>query len=398
MTKATAPSGLWIAKKMLKPLASLKLTVVLLAMAILLVFCGSLAQRFEDNWTVVGTYFRTAFVWIPFQIFFVKEIPGAFPFFGGWLIGGVLLVNVLAAHAVRFKMAWPRAGIFLIHLGLIVMLLSELFTGLFAREGNMTIDIGGTSNYVEHMHSVELAIVDPSDRKMDDITVIPQSILKKGGKIRHDLLPFDIMVKKYMVNSGIPKDPAWVQNPATAGQGLKTVVLERPGVTGTDSEQMVDMPSAYAELLKKGTSESLGTYLVSLWLDPQKVMFDGKTFEISLRFKRTYKPYSLRLKEFRHDKYIGTDTPKNFSSLVRLEDPLRNVDREVLIYMNHPLRYAGETFYQASFKPDDSATILQVVRNQGWFMPYISCAMVVIGLLAQFGIHLFKFLRRRAEA
>ena len=86
--------------------------------------------------------------------------------------------------------------------------------------------------------------------------------------------------------------------------------------------------------------------------------------------------------------------PKNFSSLIRLTDPKRNVDREVLIWMNHPLRYAGETFYQASFKPGDQTSVLEVVRNPGWLIPYISCTLVGLGLLVHFGMHLMTFLGR----
>ena len=48
--------------------------------------------------------------------------------------------------------------------------------------------------------------------------------------------------------------------------------------------------------------------------------------------------------------------------------------------MNHPLLYAGETFYQQSFLPGDTGTILQVVRNPGWLLPYISCVMVALGM------------------
>ena len=104
---------------------------------------------------------------------------------------------------------------------------------------------------------------------------------------------------------------------------------------------------------------------------------------------------AVRLLEFRHDRYLGTDKPKNFSSMVRLVDPSVNEDREVKIWMNHPLRHAGETFYQSSFKPGDTGTILQVVRNPGWLMPYISCVMVSGGMLIHFGMHLYDFLRRR---
>ena len=56
-----------------------------------------------------------------------------------------------------------------------------------------------------------------------------------------------------------------------------------------------------------------------------------------------------------------------------LNDPERALKRDVLIYMNHPLRYRGETFYQAGFKQDDRASILEVVRNPSFIAPYVAC-------------------------
>jgi hypothetical protein len=66
--------------------------------------------------------------------------------------------------------------------------------------------------------------------------------------------------------------------------------------------------------------------------------------------------------------------------------------------MNDPMRYAGETFYQSSFDPDESGTVLAVVKNPGYLIPYLSCSLVSIGLLVHFGIHLIQFLTRRAAA
>ena len=106
-------------------------------------------------------------------------------------------------------------------------------------------------------------------------------------------------------------------------------------------------------------------------------------------------PFSLHLMEFHHDRYPGTDIPKNFSSRVRLQNLDSGENREVLIYMNNPLRYQGETFYQASFDADDGGSILQVVHNPSWLTPYFSCVMVGAGLLWQFLSHLIPFLKRR---
>ena len=51
---------------------------------------------------------------------------------------------------------------------------------------------------------------------------------------------------------------------------------------------------------------------------------------------------------------------------------------------------------QQGFLPGDKGTILQVVRNPGWLMPYVSCTLVTLGMLLHFGLQLVTFLVRRA--
>src|SRR6516225_7256809 len=129
--KQSSAAGGAMIKKILMPLASLRLTVVMFVLAIALVFMGTLAQVDEGIFTVLTKYFRTGIAWIPFQalvrfgqVFLgvspQAQVSGSFPFPGGWLIGGVLLVNLLAAHAIRFKLTWKRSGILLIHSGLLL--------------------------------------------------------------------------------------------------------------------------------------------------------------------------------------------------------------------------------------------------------------------------------------
>jgi hypothetical protein len=106
----------------------------------------------------------------------------------------------------------------------------------------------------------------------------------------------------------------------------------------------------------------------------------------------------MQLLDFRHDLYPGTTIPKNFSSRVVLHRPDTSEKREVLIYMNNPLRYAGETYYQSSFDRDNEGTILQVVRNPSWLTPYFSCILVSLGLVLHFAIHLMGFTFKRRAA
>lgn len=386
----------------LTALASLRLTVVLFALSIFLVLAGTLAQVDNGIWTVVAKYFRSFFVWIPFQLFFPRptpdgqhgvSVPGGFPFPGGWLLGSLLLVNLLAAHAVRFKMSWKRSGILVLHFGVIVMMVGELITGLYAVEGQMTIEGGKSSNYLELQQKVELAIVDSSDPQTDDVAVVPGSRLTRKGLIQDANLPFDLEVHRYFVNSALVQQVT-PDNLATAGHGTKAIAVEKPEVSGADPEQKVDIPAAYVTFKKKDTGEALGTYLVTQWVTPQELKVDGKTYNIEMRFKRVYKPYTVQLLKFTHELYPGTTTPKDFASDVRLVDPSQNEDLEARIWMNHPLRYEGETFYQQSFLPGDTGTILQVVRNPAWLLPYFSCAIVAFGMILHFGIKLVQFLEQ----
>jgi len=101
--------------RVLEPLADLRITVVLFVLSLFLVFYGTLAQQDRGTWTAVTQYFRSFYVFIPADIVFIKpiirfegHIPGYLPYPGGWLLGGALLINLLAAHVVRFKATWKR--------------------------------------------------------------------------------------------------------------------------------------------------------------------------------------------------------------------------------------------------------------------------------------------------
>ena len=98
------------------------------------------------------------------------------------------------------------------------------------------------------------------------------------------------------------------------------------------------------------------------------------------------------LQKFSPDRYAGTE---NFSSRVHLSTPNGREDRDEVIYMNNPLRYAGLTFFQAGFANNDRTAVLQVVRNPSWLLPYVACSVMTLGLLLQFGIHLVGFVKRR---
>jgi len=370
---------------------SLKLTVWLLGLSIILIFWATLAQVKLGIWGVQEKFFHTLFV--------LETIPGtAIPvpvFPGGYFLGGLLLINLVAAHIYRFKLEWKKAGIQLTHLGLILLLVGELITSLMQVESNMRLEEGGTMHYSESYRNNELAILDTTNPEFNEVVAIPEAVLSDGGSIQHPKLPFQIRIRDYHPNAALQlrdQVPGAAPSPATAGIGPRVAVTP---LRLTYKQDERNAPAAHIEFV--GPEGTLGTWLVSPLLSaPQKFDYAGRTWELTLRFKRYYHPFAITLLDFSHDKYPGTDIPKNFSSRIRLKTDDGRGDREVLIFMNNPLRHAGLTFYQASFEKGDTVSILQVVRNPGWVLPYVSCVMMGLGLLVQFSIHLFGFVRKRS--
>jgi ResB-like family len=371
-----------------KPLTSLKLTVFCLGCAMILVFLGTLDQVNIGVYEAENRYFKSFFLYFTPPGTAVK-IPW-FP--GGYLVGGLLLVNLIAAHVARFKFSWKKAGILVLHAGVILLLLGQLFTSLFQVESQMRLDQGETKNYSMSYYQNELAVIDRSAFDSDQITSIPDSQLYKGHRIRLPVDSLEIVINEYFPNSALLRVD---QLPSSDYPHLKIgpmAVSVQQDQAYKDNER--NMPTAAVTVWQGG--KLIGPWnLAAGFPRPASFQAGGKNYQIVLRPKRFYKPFAIQLLQFSHDRYAGTDIAKNFSSRIRLLDPSRHEDRETLIYMNHPLRYQGMTFYQSGFDNNDTTTILQVVQNPSWLIPYISCALIAFGMVLQFGMHLTSFVRRR---
>ncbi|MEI6890732.1 MAG: cytochrome c biogenesis protein ResB [Pontiella sp.] len=463
---------------------SLKFTVVLLALSMVLVFAGTLAQVDKGIWNVMEQYFRCYIAWIDLPIFFPRTLnfPALqIPFPGGFLIGWLLTFNLIAVHSRGFKVlatgsrrvagiavlglgmlvvvgvmfGWgtssvaatendafwrvflrlgrgtlaavalyagclllyrQRAGMVLLHGGILFLLIGEFFTALFAVEATMTIKEGETVAYLDRSQQLELSFTETSNPEFDTVTVIPAQRLKDGAVIEDDALPFVVKVHRFMQNSTRPQpldsvpDALKMNYPQYDGFGSRLYVGESREVSGTTGQrnaQAVDV-----ELLDPDTGETLGRYILSLWMYPNFVnrawdvptdfKVGDKTYEAYFRFRREYaktlngNPFSIKLIDFVHEKYEGTQMPKDFASKILLVNEGDGVERELRIWMNNPLRYARRTFYQSGYLPDDGGTVLQVVRNDTWMVPYLSCMIVFVGMTAQFIQALMRYLRRDA--
>ena len=372
---------------------SMRLTVVLLVMSMVLVFAATLEQVHLGVWLVQQKYFQSFVVtWSP---------PGtglSFPVFpGGYTVGGLLLANLVCAHVFRFRLAWRKSGIQLAHAGVILLLLGELLSGILRKDSSLRFSVGETKSYSESFRTYELAVIDRGNSGYDEVVAIPDSFLASKGAVRHPKLPFELSIRKYYPNAALvarnasaPDQEGFPDNGFGARIGIEPVApASRSGE--------VNSPGAYIQITAEG--RHVGTWLVSpLLVDRQTFEYGGHEWEIVLRPERYNLPVSLTLLQVTNDLYPGTSIPKNFASRVRIQGGNGGDDREFEISMNHPLRIGGQTFYQYQMNAPGRVSVLEVVRNPGWMLPYAACVMMGVGLAIQFSQSLVGYLGRRKKS
>jgi ResB-like family len=263
--------------RLIKFFASLRLTVVCLAFGIALVFFGTLAQVDEGLYAAQNRWFRSFFI--------INAHIGRWPvplFPGGYLIGITLLINLITAHITRFKLTWRKSGIFLVHAGLVLLLLGQLFTDMFATEGALRLSVGETRNFSEDFHANELVVIDTSDPTADQVVAIPESIVAKQGEINHASLPVTLHVKGFWPNCELLDRPPAGAKAVGATHGTFAHHLVLP-LAETDVTEQARAAVLIEMIDDHGT---LGTWLVptlaSRMEEPERFRVAGRHWNMTL--------------------------------------------------------------------------------------------------------------------
>ena len=314
------------------------------------------------------------------------------------------LVSLVAAVLIFRR----KGGMVVLHLGIAGLLANEIYVSVTNEETQMQMVEGETVNLASDIRITELAVIDQSDSEFDRIVVVPEGKLldKTVPKIEHPELPFNIEVLRFIENADmVRKIPGRDSGIASDGLFKDYTAIDSTKANGVSSDQGVDVSAAWVRLTEKKSLKPLGTYLVSQqgYLNDllDSVDVGGKSYQIVLRFKTQYKPYSLTLEDVQAKMYPGTETPSWYSSDFVLKDLASETQSTQKVFMNNPLRYAGETFYQTGYAKDSKTgkevSTLQIVKNKGWMIPYVCCMFVVVGLISQFGLSLLSFLEKRQK-
>ncbi len=353
-------------------LSSIKITVTCLSLLFFLTLTGTIDQVNNGLYHAQENYFYS----LGFLMF------GFLPFPGAQLVLWSLFINLLCVTITRFVFNWSRIGILIIHFGLLSYFVAAFVTFYTTKESNLTLMEGAGSNVSSAYREWELSVWEKkAGAEKNIVNAVDLKNITAGTTLDLEKFGLKISVHAYYPNSEayVNKDKEADKKLINASdiQSLKNIpfIVKEPEKNFPGAVLHVETKEAAAGDLLLYGGETKATELKT----------PKHNYAFQLRRKRSPLPFLLTLKDFKMEVHPNTTTARSYQSLVEIKD--NEVGREVLISMNHPLRYKDFTFYQASYSIDAMGreiSTLAVVENFGRLLPYISCFITFAGLATHF--------------
>ena len=205
----------------------------------------------------------------------------------------------------------------------------------------------------------------------------------EAGKIIYQIQD-GLEIKTGVVEKGKKVSLGWMDMRFTAEEVLEHARVKRefrPEPNTSESEEAV--PAIALGYEREGRLEKLWLrqgVQESLEIGGNKILFVYGQKRIPAGFK-------LALKDFRMEKYPGTDRPASFESDVVLKDDSRGVVIPATVSMNKPLVYHGFRIYQSGYSLPESGpevSIFSVGKDPGVPLKYLGAIVMVIGVSTMF--------------
>ncbi len=367
--------------------ASFGLAVAIFVFMFLLILFGTLYQVDHGLYEAQNKYFSSMFV--------VHKLgPVAIPLPGGYLLMSVLGVNLVCGGLIRMRNRMRRPGILITHIGVLVLLISAGVTYHFSDRGHMRLYPGEMSDVFQSYYDWDIEVGKPAAGAT--LQLIPDKLLKDLGPgdsrtFYADALPIEVTVTNYMPNA-MP-----VQVASAAGSDARIVDGFRLESLPPEKEAEMNVPGAYVSVTDTASGETTQGILWGLALEPLTVRSGDVYYTVGLARKSYKAPFVVRVDDFRREIHAGTNMDASFESdVTKIED---GAEEKILIWLNHPLRRKGFTFFQASWGPTNAGpndrlfTVFEVVRNPADQGPLVACIIIGIGMLIQFLQKLSSYMR-----
>ncbi|MEE8105013.1 MAG: cytochrome c biogenesis protein ResB, partial [Planctomycetota bacterium] len=356
--------------KVYRTLGSFGLACIILLLMMVLTLFGTLDQRWMSLYDVQKKYFES---WI--VVIGILPIPGAVP------LMSLLSLNLLVGGLIRLRRTWSRAGIFVIHIGISILLLGSLVEYVGSNKGYVRLFEGDKKGAFQSHYEWEVTFSESfadgrervhviMDDKFDDLTGSDTAEFRPEG------LPFTVQLSGYVRNAGL--------RPARPGTGVDGVVLTRRPLA---EEAEHNVPGLRIVLIEDGGERHEALLWGARHVLPYVVVAGGKPYEIELHPRRWVLPFEVELTKFRRELHPRTQLPSSFSSDVTRYEA--GSAEEIHIRMNEPMRHRGYTFYQSGWGPQGGPpgarmfSVLAVVENPADRVPILACVVIAIGMLWQ---------------
>ncbi len=185
---------------------------------------------------------------------------------------------------------------------------------------------------------------------------------------------------KFMGYEGAPIPLPWMQfELALVGEKTDSIPEAAFARATPSKEERENIKAVLVSLEKNGHGEKF-------WIDDRgsiEMESSGLVVSAAIGPRETELPFTMTLDQFKMDHVPGTDRPASYESFVRVSD----TGETAHIYMNHPYKAHGYTFYQSSYFQDESGqyhTILSVNKDPGRPVKYLGSCILVLGLVLQF--------------
>lgn len=266
----------------------------------------------------------------------------------------VLTTINLSGIIYKFKM-WNNLPRFLFHFSFVVILLGAIITRYVGYEGIMQIPQGTTTNQMISLEPYLQVTVKDGEK-----VVAYKEWQKEFTSLLPELNNFSYKVDFDNNNLIIDYKRFQFEKKEQAKMGLLTV-----DVTLNDKKETIRLP---------GLSGQLGV--------PRDLIFDKYTVTLEYGSKFIDLPFAIRLNEFQLERYPGSMAPSSYASEVTVIKDDKTYDYR--IFMNRTLNEGNFLFFQSSYFPDETGTVLSVNNDPGKWPTYFGYFLLTLGLFLNF--------------
>ena len=266
----------------------------------------------------------------------------------------VLTTINLCGIIYKFKM-WNNLPRFLFHFSFVVILLGAIITRYVGYEGIMQIPQGTTTNQMISLEPYLQVTVKEGEKVVaykewqNEFTSLLPELNNFSYKVDFDNNNLIIDYKRFQF-----------EKKEQAKMGLLTV-----DVTLNGKKETIRLP---------GLSGQLGV--------PRDLVFDKYTVTLEYGSKFIDLPFAIRLNEFQLERYPGSMAPSSYASEVTVIKDDKTYDYR--IFMNRTLNEGNFLFFQSSYFPDESGTVLSVNNDPGKWPTYLGYFLLTLGLFLNF--------------